>query len=183
VGPRRIEGAFTRRQCVARRSRSSYIRIRNSADDEQSNRLQSLLHFAERDFPCCVSIFAASAIARRLRSWSGELSDAAAASTGAGFQSEARSAGSPESVWRLDRMQLLMRRPEIEGFVAIAPANRFDFLFSRPVLPLSFRAWRSGSRRPEGSHRPYREAQDPEGIAIEHAVIPRQSFLRELHRD
>jgi hypothetical protein len=30
-------------------------------------------------------------------------------------------------------MQLLMRRPEIEGFVAIAaPANRFDFSFLAP---------------------------------------------------
>jgi len=62
-GRGRIEAAFTRRQCVARRSRSSYIRIRNSADDEQSNRLQSLLHFRRARIFVLRFNFRASAIA------------------------------------------------------------------------------------------------------------------------
>src|ERR1019366_2868018 len=62
----------------------------------------------------------------------GELSDAAAALDWAqAFNPEARScwiAGISFGAWI--GMQLLMRRPEIEGFVAIAPpANRFDFSF------------------------------------------------------
>jgi uncharacterized protein len=65
----------------------------------------------------------------------GELSDAAAALDWAqGVNPEARAcwiAGISFGSWI--GMQLLMRRPEIEGFVSIAPpANRFDFSFLAP---------------------------------------------------
>ena len=65
----------------------------------------------------------------------GELSDAAAALDWAQATSpEARAcwiAGISFGAWI--GMQLLMRRPEIEGFVAIAPpASRFDFSFLAP---------------------------------------------------
>ena len=65
----------------------------------------------------------------------GELSDAAAALDWAQSQKpEARAcwiAGISFGAWI--GMQLLMRRPEIEGFISIAPpANRFDFSFLAP---------------------------------------------------
>ena len=65
----------------------------------------------------------------------GELSDAAAALDWAqSINPEARAcwvAGISFGAWI--GMQLLMRRPEIEGFIAIAPpANRFDFSFLAP---------------------------------------------------
>ncbi len=66
---------------------------------------------------------------------SGELSDAAAALDWAqALNPEARAcwiAGVSFGAWI--GMQLLMRRPEIEGFISIAPpANRFDFTFLAP---------------------------------------------------
>ena len=65
----------------------------------------------------------------------GELSDAAAALDWAqAVNPEARAcwiAGISFGAWI--GMQLLMRRPEIEGFISIAaPANRFDFSFLAP---------------------------------------------------
>ena len=65
----------------------------------------------------------------------GELSDAAAALDWAqSINPEARAcwiAGISFGSWI--GMQLLMRRPEIEGFISIAPpANRFDFSFLAP---------------------------------------------------
>jgi len=65
----------------------------------------------------------------------GELSDAAAALDWAqSINPEARAcwiAGISFGAWI--GMQLLMRRPEIEGFISIAPpANRFDFSFLAP---------------------------------------------------
>ena len=66
---------------------------------------------------------------------SGELSDAAAALDWAqSVNPEARAcwiAGVSFGSWI--GMQLLMRRPEIEGFISIAPpANRFDYSFLAP---------------------------------------------------
>jgi hypothetical protein len=65
----------------------------------------------------------------------GELSDAATALDWAqSVNPEARTcwiAGVSFGAWI--GMQLLMRRPEVEGFVSIAaPANRFDFTFLAP---------------------------------------------------
>ena len=65
----------------------------------------------------------------------GELSDAAAALDWAqAINPEARAcwiAGISFGAWI--GMQLLMRRPEIEGFISVAaPANRFDFSFLAP---------------------------------------------------
>jgi hypothetical protein len=66
---------------------------------------------------------------------SGELSDAASALDWAqAMNPEARNcwvAGVSFGAWI--GMQLLMRRPEIEGFISVAaPANRFDFSFLAP---------------------------------------------------
>jgi hypothetical protein len=65
----------------------------------------------------------------------GELSDAAAALDWAqSVNPDARAcwiAGVSFGAWI--GMQLLMRRPEVEGFISIAaPANRFDFTFLAP---------------------------------------------------
>ena len=87
-------------------------------------------------FRCCASIFAASAARQgAFDHGQGELSDAASALDWAqSISPEARAcwiAGVSFGAWI--GMQLLMRRPEIEGFISIAPpANRFDFSFLAP---------------------------------------------------
>jgi len=107
---------------------------------------------------------------------SGELSDAAAALDWAqAVNPEARAcwiAGVSFGSWI--GMQLLMRRPEIEGFVSVAPpANRFDFSFLAPcpssglfvhgdldrVAPLKEVTGLIEKLKPQ------------KGIAIEHAVV------------
>ena len=71
-------------------------------------------------------------------------------------------------------MQLLMRRPEIEGFISIAaPANRFDFTFLAPC-PSSglFVRLRGPGRAGQGRHGGDREGEDPEGHPDpEHQVV------------
>jgi len=71
-------------------------------------------------------------------------------------------------------MQLLMRRPEIEGFIAVAPpANRFDFSFLAPC-PSSGLFIHGDQDRVA----PLKEVtslieklKTQKGIVIEHAVI------------
>ena len=92
--------------------------------------------FAERGFS--VLRFNFRGVSRSQGSFdhgSGELSDAAAALDWAqSINPDARScwiAGVSFGAWI--GMQLLMRRPEIEGFISVAPpANRFDFSFLAP---------------------------------------------------
>ena len=87
-------------------------------------------------FPCCGSTSAGSGGARAHSTTAqGELSDAASALDWAqSINPEARScwiAGFSFGAWI--GMQLLMRRPEIEGFISIAPpANLYDFSFLAP---------------------------------------------------
>jgi alpha/beta superfamily hydrolase len=107
---------------------------------------------------------------------SGELSDAASALDWAQAVSpEARNcwiAGVSFGSWI--GMQLLMRRPEIEGFVSIAPpANRFDFTFLAPC-PSSGLFVHGDQDRVA----PVKEVtavieklKTQKGIAIEHAVV------------
>src|SRR3979409_1578692 len=104
----------------------------------------------------------------------GELSDAASALDWAqSINPEARScwiAGFSFGAWI--GMQLLMRRPEIEGFISIAPpAHLYDFSFPPPPppprpLPVGRpdRARRQGrSGAAQGRHRTGRQAQDAKG--------------------
>ena len=118
----------------------------------------------------------------------GELSDAASALDWAqSISPEARAcwiAGVSFGSWI--GMQLLMRRPEIEGFISIAPpANRFDFSFLAPC-PSSGLFVHGDKDRVA----PLKEVQalieklkTQKGILIEHAVIARrQPLLRGLHR-
>src|SRR5436190_7378818 len=107
----------------------------------------------------------------------GELSDAAAALDWVqSVNPEARTcwiAGISFGSWI--GMQLLMRRPEIEGFISIAPpANRFDFSFLAPC-PSSGLFVHGDQDRVA----PIKEVmalieklKTQKGIAIEHAVIP-----------
>ena len=107
----------------------------------------------------------------------GELSDAASALDWAqSINPEARAcwiAGFSFGAWI--GMQLLMRRPEIEGFISIAPpANRFDFSFLAPCP--------SSGLFVHGDHdrvAPLKEVmalieklKTQKGILIEHAVVP-----------
>jgi uncharacterized protein len=106
----------------------------------------------------------------------GELSDAASALDWAqSISPEARAcwiAGVSFGAWI--GMQLLMRRPEIEGFISIAPpANRFDFSFLAPCP--SSGLFVHGDRDRVA---PLKEVQGlieklktQKGIHIEHAVI------------
>ena len=106
----------------------------------------------------------------------GELSDAASALDWAqSINPEARAcwiAGVSFGSWI--GMQLLMRRPEIEGFISIAPpANRFDFSFLAPC-PSSGLFVHGDKDRVA----PLKEVQalieklkTQKGILIEHAVI------------
>ena len=107
---------------------------------------------------------------------SGELSDAASALDWAqSINPEARAcwiAGVSFGSWI--GMQLLMRRPEIEGFVSVAPpANRFDFSFLAPC-PSSGVFIHGDQDRVA----PLKEVtalieklQTQKGILIEHAVV------------
>jgi len=114
----------------------------------------------------------------------GELSDAAAALDWAqSVNPEARScwiAGFSFGAWI--GMQLLMRRPEIEGFISIAPpANRFDFSFLAPC-PSSGLFVHGDKDRVA----PLKEVlalieklKTQRGIVIEHAVIPEANHFFE----
>ena len=97
----------------------------------------------------------------------GELSDAAAALDWAQtINPEARAcwiAGFSFGAWI--GMQLLMRRPEIEGFISVAPpANLYDFSFLAPC-PSSGLIIHGDKERvapAEGGHRPDGKAQNAE---------------------
>jgi alpha/beta superfamily hydrolase len=97
----------------------------------------------------------------------GELSDAAAALDWAqAVNPEARAcwiAGISFGAWI--GMQLLMRRPEIEGFISIAaPANRFDFSFLAPCPS-------SGLFPIKDVMSVIEKVKTQKGIQIEHAMV------------
>ncbi len=107
----------------------------------------------------------------------GELSDAAAALDWMqALNPEARFcwiAGVSFGSWI--GMQLLMRRPEIEGFISIAPpANRFDFSFLAPCPSSGLFVHGDQDRvAPLKEVMPLIDKlKTQKGIAIEHVVIP-----------
>lgn len=107
---------------------------------------------------------------------SGELSDAAAALDWAqSINPEARAcwiAGVSFGSWI--GMQLLMRRPEIEGFISIAPpANRFDYTFLAPCPSSGLFVHGDQDRvAPLKEVMPLIEKlKTQKGILIEHAVV------------
>jgi alpha/beta superfamily hydrolase len=107
----------------------------------------------------------------------GELSDAAAALDWAqSYNPEARScwiAGFSFGAWI--GMQLLMRRPEIEGFISIAPpANLYDFSFLAPCPSSGLII--HGDKDAVVPHRDVttlvEKLKTQKGIVIEQKVIP-----------
>ena len=103
-----------------------------------NNRVTYALHYAFRDLGFTVMRFNFRGVGRSQGEFDqgvGELSDAAAALDYMQFQKpNARGcwvAGFSFGAWI--GMQLLMRRPEISGFVSVAPpANMYDFTFLAP---------------------------------------------------
>jgi alpha/beta superfamily hydrolase len=107
----------------------------------------------------------------------GELSDAAAALDWVqGFNSEARFcwvAGFSFGAWI--SMQLLMRRPEIAGFISIAPpANIYDFTFLAPCPSSGLMV--SGDNDAVVPHEDVTKLVErlkaQKGIAIDHDIVP-----------
>ena len=72
-------------------------------------------------------------------------------------------------------MQLLMRRPEISGFISIAPlAKHYDFSFLAPCPASGL--FVNGSKDtvtvPEAVHTLVSKLKTQKGITIEHRVMP-----------
>ena len=86
-------------------------------------------------------------------------------------------------------MQLLMRRPEIEGFISIAPpANRFDYSFLAPCPSSGLFVHGDKDRVAplEEVLALIEKLKTQKGIVIEHAVIPEanhffEDCMDELH--
>jgi alpha/beta superfamily hydrolase len=150
-----------------------------SRHDEPSDRLPVLLRVrASRLSRCCVSISAASAAARaRSIHGTGELSDAASALDWAQtINPEARAcwvAGFSFGAWI--GMQLLMRRPEVEGFISIAPpANLYDFSFLAPCPSsgLIVHGEKDAVVPPKDVNTLVEKLKTQKGIVIDQQIIP-----------
>jgi hypothetical protein len=71
-------------------------------------------------------------------------------------------------------MQLLMRRPEISGFISIAPlAKHYDFSFLAPcpASGLFVNGEKDQVTAPEAVHGLVSKLKTQKGIAIEHKVV------------
>jgi alpha/beta superfamily hydrolase len=106
----------------------------------------------------------------------GELSDAAAALDWVqSINPDAKTcwvAGISFGAWI--GMQLLMRRPEIEGFISVAaPANRFDFTFLAPCPSSGLFVHGSDDRVAPAKEvvSVIEKLKTQKGIAIEHATV------------
>jgi uncharacterized protein len=106
----------------------------------------------------------------------GELSDAAAALDWVqSINPDAKTcwvAGISFGAWI--GMQLLMRRPEIEGFISVAaPANRFDFTFLAPCPSSGLFVHGSNDRVAPAKEviSVIEKVKTQKGIAIEHAIV------------
>ena len=118
----------------------------------------------------------------------GELSDAATALDWMqGYNPEARAcwiAGVSFGAWIA--MQLLMRRPEVNGFISVAPpANLYDFTFLAPC-PSSGLMINGAKDRvvPTESVRGLVERlKTQKGVVVEHAVVPDANHFFEERMD
>ena len=152
----RLEGRFTQNKEAGRRSLDFASAAAAGRQYEQSRRLSALP-------PICQSWlfglrFNFRGVGRSQGEFDegiGELSDAASALDWLqSLSADARQcwiAGYSFGAWI--GMQLLMRRPEISGFVSVAPpANFYDFTFLAPCPPVVDCAWRC---RPHCAERRY----------------------------
>jgi hypothetical protein len=118
----------------------------------------------------------------------GELSDAATALDWAqSFNPDARAcwiAGISFGAWI--SMQLLMRRPEIEGFISVAPpANLYDFTFLAPC-PSSGLMVNGDMDTVAPNHEVVKlveRLKTQRGIVIDHEVVPGANHFFESHID
>jgi alpha/beta superfamily hydrolase len=144
-----------------------------------NNRVVHRLHYAFYELGFTVLRFNFRGVGRSQGAFDhgqGELSDAAAALDWAqSINTEARAcwiAGVSFGSWI--GMQLLMRRPEIEGFISIAPpANRFDYSFLAPCPSSGLFVHGDQDRvAPIKEVTPLIEKlKTQKGILIEHAVV------------
>ncbi|WP_187335693.1 alpha/beta hydrolase [Novosphingopyxis iocasae] len=112
----------------------------------------------------------------------GELSDAAAALDWVqSFHEEAQTtwiAGHSFGAWI--GMQLLMRRPEIRGFISISPpANMYDFSFLAPCPSsgIIIQGKEDDIVTPSGVQKLVDKLRTQKHITIHHDEIPRANFL------
>lgn len=118
----------------------------------------------------------------------GELSDAASALDWVqGFHEEAQTtwiAGHSFGAWI--GMQLLMRRPEIRGFVSISPpANMYDFSFLAPCPSsgIIIQGKEDDIVTPNGVQKLVDKLRTQKHITIHHDEIPRANFLYDGEQD
>ena len=152
-----------------------------------NNRVTYALHYAFRDLGFTVMRFNFRGVGRSQGSFDqgqGELSDAASALDYLQFQKpNARAcwvAGFSFGAWI--GMQLLMRRPEITGFVSVAPpANLYDFSFLAPC-PSSGLIVNGEADRivPAGDTKGLVDKlQAQKGITVTHTTIPEANHFFE----
>ena len=152
--------------------------------DEQSRRAQPLLHVqSSAASRCCGSISAASGAARA-SSTTGRASCRTRRPRSTGCRSSSPDAracwivGFSFGTWIA--MQLLMRRPEIDGFVCVAPpANIYDFSFLAPCPSSGLMVNGEKDRVvPSASVAELAaKTKTQRGIKIEHAGDPRRQPL------
>jgi hypothetical protein len=152
-----------------------------------NNPVTYALHYAFRDLGFTAMRFNFRGVGRSQGEFDqgiGELSDAAAAldylQT---LNQNARGcwvAGFSFGAWI--GMQLLMRRPEIGGFVSVSPpANMYDFTFLAPC-PSSGLIVNGGADRivpPEEVEKLANKLKAQRGISIEHMVVPEANHFFE----
>ncbi len=145
-----------------------------------NNRVTYALHYAFKDLGFTVLRFNFRGVGRSQGEFDqgvGELSDAASALDYVqGLHQNARTcwvAGFSFGAWI--GMQLLMRRPEISGFVSVSPpASHYDFSFLAPC-PASGLIINGGADRivpPEEVAKLAAKLQAQKGITITHHVMP-----------
>jgi alpha/beta superfamily hydrolase len=81
-------------------------------------------------------------------------------------------------------MQLLMRRPEIEGFISVAPpANLYDFSFLAPCPSSGLMINGGGDRvvSTEAVAGLVEKLKTQKGVVIDHEVIPGANHFFEGH--
>ena len=156
-----------------------------------NNRVAYALHYAFRDLGFTVMRFNFRGVGRSQGEFDqgvGELSDAAAALDYMQFQKpNARGcwvAGFSFGAWI--GMQLLMRRPEISGFVSVAPpANMYDFTFLAPCPSSGLIVSGEADRIVPGedTRTLVSRLQAQKGITVTHSTVPGANHFFETGLD
>lgn len=156
-----------------------------------NNPVTYALHYAFRDLGFTVLRFNFRGVGRSQGAFDqgvGELSDAAAALDYLQAMHEGAKAcwvaGFSFGAWI--SMQLLMRRPEVNGFISVAPpANMYDFSFLAPC-PSSGLMINGAADRicpPEDVEKLVEKLKQQKGITITHTVVPDANHFFEKGMD